>query len=552
MLAMCTLAAALAGPASANGPFRVLPYLQNPGANAMTVMWFSEAATTGEVAYAQAGSWTNLSAAPVLASELDYHSSEWSHFPGGVPPSLPYAHQVRLTGLTPGTLYSYIVTQDGVSVTNEFRSPPSAEGAVRFIAYGDCETEPESTGAHTAWPEPGGSATRPYLVDQTQGYAENLKVMAGRNPDFILIAGDLTEAGGEQRDWDEFWRHNAGALNDPAGGFPILPAPGNHEYFGGTRGSYCQPASEQSMAKYLTYFELPSNGASNPAHDQRYYRVDYGPVTIIMLDTCNGDDAVPANDSSFHLSSATGSMAPDFNPGSPLYSWLETQLVSAQANSRFTFVGFHHTPYSVGPHGAAGESQSGVPLRVLTPLFLQYGVDAVLAGHDEMYEHSAVPGNELLPGGSSRPYTMQVYDVGIGGDGLRAPVAALTNDKQVFLAHDDAPENWQGGILLEGGKHYGHLEINVSVNAGGHWEALLTPVYVLPILNAGGRVIDFEHRVYADETLLRALPIDPDGNTDGDQVSFGPPAAARTGARLHCPGTENPGHSPGRPAARDR
>ena len=519
--ALGMLVAILASRAPAEGPFRVLPYLQNPGAGEMTVMWFSEAATTGQVVYGQAGNWSALSAAPVAASALDYHSTEWSKFPGGVPPSLPYAHHARLTGLVPGLSYTYIVTQDGVSVTNEFRSPPPSGAPVRFIAYGDSETEPESTGVHTQWPEPGGSSSRLYLVDQTQGYAENLKVMAGRNPDFVLIAGDLTQAGGEQRDWDEFWRHNAGALNDLAGAFPILPAPGNHEYYGGTRGSYNQPSSEQSVAKYITYFEVPPNGAANPAHEQRYYRVDYGPVTVIMLDTCNGDDGVPANDTSVYLSTATGSMAPDFNPGTPLYGWLETQLASAQTNSRFTFVAFHHTPYSVGPHGSAGESQSGVPLRVLTPLFHQYGVDAVLAGHDEMYEHSAVPGNEQLPGGGSRAYTLHVYDVGIGGDGLRAPVAALTNDKQVFLAHDDAPEIWQGGVLLEGGKHYGHVEVNVNINGEGLWQAVLTPAYVLPLLNAGGSVTGFVRRVYEDETVLLGEPADPDGNADGDPLTNG-------------------------------
>ena len=32
------------------------------------------------------------------------------------------------------------------------------------------------------------------------GYGENLAVIAARRPDFIAIAGDLVESGGEQRD----------------------------------------------------------------------------------------------------------------------------------------------------------------------------------------------------------------------------------------------------------------------------------------------------------------------------------------------------------------
>jgi len=484
--------------ARADGPFRVLPYLQNPAGDAITVMWFSEASTTGQVAFRQTGAWsTPLEVPAVLASALDYHSSETNS-----PPSLPYLHRVRLAGLLTGTAYEYVVTQDGVSITNSFRTAPPRDSAVRFVVYSDSETEPESTGARAAWPEPGGSTSRLYPVDQTRGYQENLQIMAAGNPDFIVIAGDLVQAGGEQRDWDEFWCHNAGALGDLASTVPIMPALGNHEYYGGTRGSYNQPASEQSIAKYLTYFELPANGAANPAHNGRYYRLDYGPVTLVVLDLCNGDDTDSTKDTSTYLKTADGCQAPDFNPGSPQYAWLEEQLASAQTNSQFTFVAFHQVPYSVGPHGAAGESQSGVPVRVLTPLFLQYGVDAVLAGHDEMYERSVVTGTEQLPGGGTRPVTLNFYDLGIGGDGLRGPVSGLVNDKQAFLAHNDAPEVWSGAALVSGGKHYGHLEVNIRVNGQGKWEAVLTPVYAFPLMDSGGAVTGFERRTYADEVTV--------------------------------------------------
>ena len=497
LLGVLFIAAAASGWARADGPFRVLPYLQNPAADALTVMWFSESSAAGQIAFRRTGEWTTAEVPAVLAGTLDYHSSETTS-----PPPLPYSHRARLTGLLAGTAYEYVVTQDGVAITNTFRTAPPRDRAVRFVVYSDSETEPESTGSRAAWPQPGGSTSRLYPVDQTRGYLENLRLMAARAPDFVVIAGDLTQAGGEQRDWDEFWRHNAGTLNGLAGAVPIMPAMGNHEYYGGTRGSYSQPASEQSVAKYLTYFEMPANGAANPSHNERYYRVDYGPVTLLVLDLCNGDDTTPAKDTSAYLTTSGGSQAPDFNPGSPQYAWLEAQLASAQTNSQFTFVAFHQAPYSVGPHGVAGEAQSGVPVRALTPLFLQYGVDAVLAGHDEMYERSAVAGTEQLPGGGTRPATIAFYDLGIGGDGLRGPEAGVVNDKQAFLAHDDAPEVWSGAALVSGGKHYGHLEVNVRVNGQGNWEAVLTPVYAFPLMNSGGTVTGFERRTYADEVTI--------------------------------------------------
>ena len=66
-------------------------------------------------------------------------------------------------------------------------------------------------------------------------------------------------------------------------------------------------------------------------------------------------------------------------------------------------------------------------MRALTPLFMRYGVDAVFAGHDEMYEHSLIrDGVEHLPNGDgkTRPHELHVYDVGIAGDGLRGPAGS--------------------------------------------------------------------------------------------------------------------------------
>ena len=102
-------------------------------------------------------------------------------------------------------------------------------------------------------------------------------------------------------------------------------------------------------------------------------------------------------------------------------------------------------------------------MRVLTDLFMRYGVDAVFAGHDEMYEHSLIPdGVERLPGdgNKTRPHILHVYDVGIAGDGLRGPYAGPGSDHpefpgnpdQVFLAHHNAPEVWDGKRLVSGGQ----------------------------------------------------------------------------------------------------
>jgi len=127
----------------------------------------------------------------------------------------------------------------------------------------------------------------------------------------------------------------------------------------------------------------------------------------------------------------------------------------------------------------------------------------VFNGHDENYEHSVVRGIEVQPNDEQVEHAVHFFTVGIGGDGLRGPDAGATNPQGVFLAHDDAPEIYDdNGVLLEGGKHYGHLEVNVGQDVDGLWQARIEPVYVFPVASADGSIENFERRVYDDTTIL--------------------------------------------------
>jgi len=507
LLVMATLAT-LATCHAGQDPWLVRPYLQNPAPTSMTVRWFTTTDQPGQLQVYASKDWQPIfeqQSVPEIKKELDYHPTEATQLEQNAAGRSAYLHRIRIDGLVPGTEYRYSVRQDGSVFSAGFRTTPDAEAAVRFIVYADSETEPESTGDPVDWPQPFSRQTRRYVVDQTEGYRQNLKVIGRQKPDFIAIAGDLVEKGGRQRDWDEFWRHNAGELNNLAGYIPILPAVGNHENYAGSAGAYSIEGARWSMAKYQAYFEAPDNGSGNPAFNSRYYRLDYGPVTWLTLDSSDGSPSQTVGDSNFMLLGENdGGDAPDFNPGSTQYDWLEQQLEDAVRSARFVFVQFHHKPYSIGPHGLpAGEgdgkdNQSGQPLRVLSPLFEKYQVAAVFCGHDEIYEHSLVNG-------------VHYYDIGIGGDGLRGPFVGedgstgmpSTNKHQVFLAHLHAPEVWQGKRLIDGGKHYGHIEVNVSPAQDGQWHAEILPVYVFPVMDDFGQVLRFERRVYKDTVKLQ-------------------------------------------------
>jgi hypothetical protein len=64
----------------------------------------------------------------------------------------------------------------------------------------------------------------------------------------------------------------------------------------------------------------------------------------------------------------------------PELDWLEKELAASSSEWKIAF--FHHPLYSSGrTHGSAVESRA-----VLEPLFVKYGVNVVLTGHDHIYE----------------------------------------------------------------------------------------------------------------------------------------------------------------------
>ena len=275
-----------------------------------------------------------------------------------------------------------------------------------------------------------------------------------------------------------------------------MPALGNHEYYGGPGdlGGYGADAARRALAKYASYFSRPP-----------YYTVNHGPIALIVLDTNNGKPERSAMDTNWFLSDTS----PEWQPGSAQWEWLERELAKAQREKAFSFVMFHAAPYSSGIHGkppglADGENfSSGWPIRELTPLFLQYGVDAVFNGHDEMYEHSVVPGQESMPDGSQAQHSVHFFTVGIGGDGLRGSEPGVRNPYRVFSADRDAPEVYDAdGMLLDGGKHYGHLAIDVGRTDDGRWEARFEPAYVFPVFRNRDDAPVFETRVYDDVLVL--------------------------------------------------
>lgn len=560
--------------------FRIQPYLQQPSDTGMYFTWFSKNNAPGTLEITGPGLSTplTLSSVPDLRPEMAYTPQELSqNIPGLVQGSWliagdAYKHTVDVRSLQPNTTYTYTVRQGAEEFTRTFRTAPTANHwtSVRFIAMADSETEPSGRTARREWAPGLGGENRPtapgsawaakfgtaslggvqvlrYALTEQEGYRRNLQVVEARDPDFIVKPGDLVQGAGYQPGWDEFFRFNAGEYGSTLSSRPILPAYGNWETFAAASGGYGSPSDRtpvvRSRYRYKTFFDMPSNGTA--AHQDNYYRIDYGPVTIITLDSTKGDPedfrsnypvaerltgqqyTGPGTDtqSSFELAGYSAAAAQlglvndlsPYNPGSVQWNWAREQLADARAKGQIVFVQFHHAPYSDGEHGlpmnhAESSGQGGTPMRVYHPMFEEFSVAAVLSGHSEMFERSFVDEDGDGIG-------VHYYDVGVSGDGLRGERRTSNgftesnrlqyNPFSQWSADEHSRERWEviDGViqLVDGGKHYGHLEVNVEkLEDFGNAVAkiTLTPVYVFPVLDSEYNLLRTERRVYGDEIVL--------------------------------------------------
>ncbi|WP_127571320.1 alpha/beta hydrolase-fold protein [Georgenia faecalis] len=614
-------------PGDATDAFRVHPYLQNPTPDGMLVTWF--ASEPGEGVLRVTGGDLDEAIVRTSAGELQAHlayteANRAQEVPGLEPGSWlregeNYRHQVLLEGLTPDTTYQYSVTQGEDTVTAELTTAPTAQDwdHIRFTAMSDSETEPlgrvqrrewapgtvpeggepRPSVEGSAWADAFGTATLSdeqvlrYALTEDEGFAENLRIIAERDPDLMLFTGDLVQGGAYQPGWDEFFRNVAGPAGQLGSERPLLAAIGNWENYGGADGAYGTPEDRSPVVigrrKIKTYFTPGSNGT--PEHQGNYSRRDYGPLTFLTLDSSNGvpeddpdnypeDDRLtgteytgPGTDTQNNYTieeyeAAGGTDQSPYNEGTVQWNWAREQLADARAAGQIILVQFHHAPFSSGEHGLPmnhedSSGQGGTPMRIYHDMFEEYGVATVISGHSEMFERSYVDGDDDGVG-------IHYYDVGVSGDGLRGSrmVGGLYdgeplgyNTFSAWTADRDAPEVWQDGRIVDGGKHYGHLEVNVERLTGGDAAAriTLTPVYSFPLMDSDLAVTGTERRVYDDEVVLlvgsdgrvideteEPTPDPTDGPTPDPTVD---PTVDPTPAPTAAP-TGDPGGTPSAPA----
>jgi hypothetical protein len=260
-------------------------------------------------------------------------------------------HLVKISGLDPESKYYYRVILEGDTTDCEYfyTANPSTTKRVKFFVIGD-----------TGSPYPGVSSTE-------EQFQVTEKILM-RDYDFGLHAGDVNQGVGEEYDFI-FYKGYKDVLKNA----PIFTSIGNHDTY------------HDDAQTYLRSFNLPHN---NPDSTERYYSFNYGHAHFIALDT-----NIP------------------YYPGSPQHDWLKQDLESdKRGETMWTFIYFHHPPWSEGWPGYPGE----ISVRnELVPLFEQYNVDMVFNGHTHDYERGLLNGVYYIitgAGGCSLEPGEQYYD----------------------------------------------------------------------------------------------------------------------------------------------
>lgn len=330
----------------------------------------------------------------------------------------PHLHTAAITGLSPSETVTYRVGNGTVfSDSFTFTMPPAsaADTTQRLALIGDQGHTPNSV-----------ATTNSILASHKESPFSAL-----------LFAGDLSYADGIQPIWDKYMEQ----IQPLASILPFQVIVGNHEYV--TALGIVLP----NLRAYEYRFTMPA--PQPPPTDDKlnltvYYSMDIGNVHVIALNSEN---------------------TTDFGPTTPMYQWLEKDLVAANANRKNVpfIVAMWHRPWYSSNHVHGNDTTMR---DALEPLFLQHRVNLVHNGHVHAYErtHCLGAGGAVMPPNSDCVVYMTNGMAG-NGEGL---YDHWVSPEPEFSAHHE-------------GTAFGHTELNV-LNS--------THLHLQLIANNNGSVLD--------------------------------------------------------------
>ncbi len=332
LLAAAVAAAAIAAsrPARAGGPFAKGPFLQALGSRAVTIKVETEEPQRPVVEIVEL-------AAPGARDDAGQGAtaSARREIEAASPRRLS---AVRIEGLEPARSYEYRVrVGDAASEAGRFTTAPEDDRPFRFLVYGDSRSAP---GSHAAV----------------------VRALEGTPSDLLIHTGDMVGTGGDEDEWQGFFRVEGPLLRDRC----LFAAVGNHELV---------KADPHGDMPFLRYFAAAEADGRERPHLYGSFR--WSNTRFFLLNA---------------MDEWTGAER----------AWLAGELARA-ADERglvHRIAVLHHGPFSSGPHGANGRLASGDVLSILR----NGRVDLVLAGHDHVYERGEGAGLKyLVSGGAGAP-----------------------------------------------------------------------------------------------------------------------------------------------------
>jgi len=171
-----------------------------------------------------------------------------------------------------------------------------------------------------------------------------LDAVAAEAPDLVVHTGDVVQSGHDEQ-WQVFFDASATLLS----AVPLAPAPG-----------------ERDLMPWGDRFSQLFGSGTGPG---RAYSIDVGSVHVAVLDSTATLDAQAA--------------------------WLEGDLSGAEVSgARHELVVMHWGPWTPGARGTAA-------LATIVPVARRHGVEAIVSGHENIYEHGLADGqNYFITGGA--------------------------------------------------------------------------------------------------------------------------------------------------------
>jgi len=297
----------------------VLTWTADP-ARSMTVTWRTSPSVSAMAQIAPAESGPSLSRKSRSAAAVSK--------PLTMDRVLADFHTATFENLEPGTKYCYRVG-DGTTWSEwlMFETASEQPESFSFVFLGDAQNDLKKH-----WSR---------VVREAYRTAPNAR--------FFLHGGDLVNLGTVDYEWGE-WFEAGGWIHST---IPVLPLPGNHEYWTGL------------TPMWKTQFPLPQNGPKG-MQDSVFF-VDCQGVRIICLDS-NEKHADQTD-------------------------WLENALATSPA--KWNIVAFHHPIVGFGESSTAGQ--------LWRPILDRHRVDLVLQGHEHIYARSGLMGNGVYVTSVSGP-----------------------------------------------------------------------------------------------------------------------------------------------------